>query len=117
MSNMRGSGYGYGDRNNGDQNKAYAMSFRFGNVAPAHPHSYRFQLDLVHMEKNTGIKSSYDLKNKAGMGQRGFLADYRYVPVTNVMFDFRWMHYKSLGLNQPKVEHGDQYRVQLFYYF
>lgn len=117
MSNMRGGDYGYGTKNNGDQNKAYAMSFRFGNVAPAHPHSYRFQIDLVHMEKNTGIKSSYDLKNKAGMGQRGFLMDYRYVPVTNVMFDFRWMHYKSLGLNQPKVEHGDQYRVQLYYYF
>lgn len=122
MSNMRGSKYGYvgkgeGNLKNGDQNKAYAMSFRFGNVAPAHPHSYRFQIDLVHMEKNTGIKSSYDLKNKAGNGQRGFLMDYRYVPVTNVMFDFRWMHYKSLGVNYPKVEHGDQYRVQLYYYF
>jgi hypothetical protein len=101
----------------GDQNKAYAVTFKWGTAAGAHPHSRQFQLDLIHQERYTGIKSSYDLKNKAGEGQRGFIADYRYVPVTNVMLDFRWMHYHSLGKTAVETDHANQYRVQLYYYF
>jgi hypothetical protein len=105
-------------KSDSDQNKAYALTFTWGNVVPAQAHSRRFQLDLIHQERFSGIKSSYDLKNKTGEGQRGFIADYRYVPVTNVMFDFRWMHYHTLGVSDAgSYYHGNQYRVQLYYYF
>ena len=103
-----------------DQNKAYSLTFMWGQIAPAKAHSRRFQLDLVHQERFAGIKSSYDLKNKTGSGQQGFIADYRYVPVTNVMFDFRWMHYRTLGLDTgsaSKAGTTNQYRVQIYYYF
>ena len=102
-----------------DQNKAYGLTFKWDKVMPAKAHSHQFQLDLIHQERYTGIKSSYDLKNKAGEGQRGFIADYRYVPVQNVMFDFRWMHYRSMGEKAYSSRTGaaNQYRVQLYYYF
>lgn len=102
-----------------DQNKAYALTFKWDKVMPAKAHSHQFQLDLIHQERYTGIKSSFDLKNKAGEGQRGFIADYRYVPVTNVMLDFRWMHYHSMGEKKytARTSSADQYRVQLYYYF
>ncbi len=101
------------------QNKAYALTGRWGKVVPAKAHSRQFQLDLIHQERYTGIKSSYDLKNKAGEGQRGFIADYRYVPIQNIMFDFRWMHYKSMGNKAYKegTTAANQYRFQLYYYF
>ncbi len=127
MSNMRGRADNYFDKSkgkDGDKNKAYAVTFRWGKVQPVKAHSRQFQLDLIHMEQFTGIKSTYDLKNKMGEGQQGFIADYRYVPVKNVMFDFRWMHYKTLGMNSYKASdfgksfyHGNQYRFQLYYYF
>lgn len=101
----------------GRQNKAYGISFRWGQVAAANPHSSKLQLDLLHQERYTGIKSTYDLKNKTGEGERGFILDYRYVPVQNVMFDFRWMHYHSLGKTAAKTDHANQYRVQVYYYF
>ena len=126
MSNMRGRADNEFDGSkgkDGDKNKAYAVTFKWGKVQPTKAHSRHFQLDLIHMEQFTGIKSTYDLKNKTGEGQQGFIADYRYVPVKNVMFDFRWMHYKTLGLNSQdkgagtKNYHGNQYRFQLYYYF
>ncbi|SHK54741.1 S-layer homology domain-containing protein [Selenomonas ruminantium] len=101
----------------GRQNKAYGISFRWGQVAASNPHSSKLQLDLLHQERYTGIKSTYDLKNKSGEGQRGFILDYRYVPIQNVMFDFRWMHYHSLGKTSTDMDHGNQYRVQAYYYF
>ncbi len=101
----------------GRQNTAYALSFRYGDVKASVPHSSKLQLDLIHQGRYTGIKSSYDVKNKAGQGQRGFILDYRYVPVKNIMLDFRWMHWKSLGTAAAKTETGNQYRVQLYYYF
>jgi len=125
MSNMRGRADNPFDASkgkDGDKNKAYAVTFKWGSAQPTKPHSRHFELDLVHMEQFTGIKSTYDLKNKAGEGERGFIADYRYIPVKNVMFDFRWMHYKTLGLNSQDTKgdknyHGNQYRFQLYYYF
>lgn len=105
------------DTDFGRQNKAYGISFRWGQVAASNPHSSKLQLDLLHQERYTGIKSTYDLKNKMGEGERGFILDYRYVPIQNVMFDFRWMHYHSLGKTAAKTDHGNQYRVQAYYYF
>ncbi|MCI7330793.1 MAG: hypothetical protein MR866_05030 [Selenomonadaceae bacterium] len=126
MSNMRGRADNPFDGSkgcDGDKNKAYAVTFKWGKVQPTKSHSRQFQLDLIHMEQFTGIKSTYDLKNKTGEGQQGLIADYRYIPVKNVMFDFRWMHYRTLGLNSQdkgtgsKNYHGNQYRFQLYYYF
>ena len=98
---------------------AYGLSFQWGKVSQNNPHSSQLKLDLLHAGRYTGIKSTYDLKNKADEGQHGFIIDYRYVPVKNVMFDFRWMHYKTLD-NEAKhgsMRNANQYRVQIYYYF
>ena len=98
---------------------AYGLSFQWGKVSQNNPHSSRLQLDLLHQGRYTGIKSTYDLKNKAGEGQRGFIIDYRYVPVKNIMLDFRWMHYRTMGTPVAKTDmkNANQYRVQIYYYF
>lgn len=105
----------------GGQNKAYAVSLLWNKVNAQKPHSYQFQLDLIHQERFTGIKSAFDLKNKAGEGQRGFIMDYRYVPSKNIMFDLRWMHVRSIN---PKLTSKssskyiqNQYRAQVYFYF
>ena len=104
---------------NGTGKSAYGLSFQWGKVNQNNPHSSRLQLDLLHQGRYTGIKSTYDLKNKAGEGQRGFIIDYRYVPVKNIMLDFRWMHYRTMGTPVAKTDmkNANQYRVQIYYYF
>lgn len=103
----------------GTGKSAYGISLQWGKVSQNNPHSSRLQLDLLHSGRYTGIKSTYDLKNKAGEGERGFIIDYRYVPVKNIMLDFRWMHYRSMGTPAAKTDlkNANQYRVQLYYYF
>ncbi len=103
----------------GTGKSAYGLSFQWGKVSQNNPHSSRLQLDLLHQGRYTGIKSTYDLKNKAGEGQRGFIIDYRYVPVKNVMLDFRWMHYRTMGTPVAKTDmkNANQYRVQVYFYF
>ncbi len=103
----------------GTGKSAYGLSFQWGKVNQNNPHSSRLQLDLLHQGRYTGIKSTYDLKNKAGEGQRGFIIDYRYVPVKNIMLDFRWMHYRTMGTPVAKTDmkNANQYRVQVYFYF
>lgn len=104
----------------GTGKSAYGLSLQWGKVNANNPHSSRLQLDLLHAGRYTGIKSTYDLKNKAGEGQRGFIIDYRYVPVKNIMLDFRWMHYRTIGTSDKGaygMKNANQYRVQLYYYF
>jgi hypothetical protein len=97
---------------------AYGISLQWGKVSQNNPHSSRLQLDLLHQGRYTGIKSTYDLKNKAGEGQRGFIVDYRYVPMKNIMLDFRWMHYRTIGTEYSnQMKNANQYRVQVYYYF
>jgi len=98
---------------------SYGLSLQWGKVSQNNPHSSRLQLDLLHAGRYGGIKSTYDLKNKAGEGQRGFIVDYRYVPVKNIMLDFRWMHYRTIGVTDGRslMKNANQYRVQLYYYF
>lgn len=101
----------------GGQNKAYALTAKWGNAQAGKAHSRHFELDLIHQEQYTGIKSSFDLKNKEGEGQHGLIAEYRYVPVKNVMFDWRWMHYRAINCKAASKYLGNQYRFQLYYYF
>jgi len=101
----------------GGQNKAYALTAKWGNAVAGKAHSRHFELDLIHQEQYTGIKSSFDLKNKEGEGQHGLIAEYRYVPVKNVMFDWRWMHYRAINCKADNKYIGNQYRFQLYYYF
>ena len=101
----------------GDGNKIYGLTFRWGQVKVTDPHSSRLQIDLLHADRYSSIKSSYDLRNKPGEGQRGFIIDYRYVPVKNIMLDFRWMHYKTIGSSNGDMGNANQYRVQANYYF
>ena len=107
----------YQDPTYGGQNKAYALTFNLGEAKAAIPHSRMWELDLIHQERYTGIKSAYDLKNKEGEGQHGLILEYRYVPVKNVMFDWRWMHYKAINCKAASQYTGNQYRFQLYYYF
>lgn len=100
------------------QNKGYSLTFKYGEAKGAKPHSSQVQLDFIHQERFAGIKSSYDLKNKSGEGERGFILDYRYVPITNVMFDLRWMHYKTIGMSSwDSQSFNNQFRAQLYLYF
>lgn len=122
MSNMRGGDNDWDSKSkgkDGDKNKAYALTFQWGKMNAAKPHSREFDVDLIHMEQFTGIKATYDLKNKTGEGQQGLIMRYRYAPVKNVMMDFRWMHYKTIGVNSHMKDyyHGNQYRWQMYYYF
>jgi len=98
---------------------SYGLSLQWGKVSQNNPHSSRLQIDLLHAGRYGGIKSTYDLKNKAGEGQRGFIIDYRYVPMKNIMLDFRWMHYRQIGRTDARdlMKNANQYRVQLYYYF
>lgn len=103
---------------NGTGKLSYGISLQWGKVSQNNPHSSRLQLDLLHAARYGGIKSTYDLKNKAGEGQRGFIVDYRYVPVKNIMFDFRWMHYRTIGNEYAvNMKNANQYRFQIYYYF
>ncbi|MBR3623296.1 MAG: hypothetical protein IKN43_08125 [Selenomonadaceae bacterium] len=104
---------------NGTGKLSYGLSLQWGKVSQNNPHSSRLQLDLLHAGRYGGIKSTYDLKNKAGEGQRGFIVDYRYVPVKNIMLDFRWMHYRTIGRidAREQMKNANQYRIQLYYYF
>lgn len=107
----------------GGQNKAYALSFKWGNAVAQKAHSRHFELNLIHQERYTGIKSAYDLKNSNGRGACGFIADYRYVPTKNIMFDFRWMHTRDLNPSfddkTKLIEKfiSNQYRAQVYFYF
>lgn len=94
-----------------------ALTFNLGEAKAAILHSRMWELDLIHQERYTGIKSAYDLKNKEGEGQHGLILEYRYVPVKNVMFDWRWMHYKAINCKAASQYTGNQYRFQLYYYF
>lgn len=105
------------EKGGGGQNKAYALAAKWGNAVAAKAHSRHFELDLIHQEQYTGIKSSFDLKNKESEGQHGLIAEYRYVPVKNIMFDWRWMHYRAINVSADKKYIGNQYRFQLYYYF
>jgi len=100
------------------QNKGYSLTFRYGVAKETNPNSSQLQLDLIHQERYAGIKSSYDLKNKTGEGQRGFILDYRYVPLKNIKLDLRWMHYDTIGKSKySSNEVVNQYRAQIYYYF
>ncbi len=101
----------------GGQNKAYSLAFTWGKANASKAHSRQFEFDLVHQERYSAIKGSFDLKSKPGEGQRGFIAEYRYIPVKNVMLDWRWMHPKAINCSKDSRWVGNQYRFQLYYYF
>jgi hypothetical protein len=97
-------------------NKAYTIGFKYGQEDKKVKGSNSWELDFVHLEAASYIKSTYDIKDNT-VGREGWQLIYKYVPSKNILWMTRFLHARDLnGVGNSKVTEN-WFRTQVEFFF
>ena len=106
----------YSKSNYDTQNKAYTLGVSYGNADKAKPNSSSVELDFVHLEAASYIKSTYDIKDNSN-GAEGWQLIYKYVPTKNVVWMSRFLHSRTLYGAASSKTTTNWFRTQIEFFF
>lgn len=106
----------YSKSNYDTQSKAYTAGLTYGNADKCKKGSQSVELDFVHLEAASYIKSTYDIKDNSN-GAEGWQLIYKYVPTKNVVWMSRFLHSNTLYGASSKKTTTNWFRTQIEFFF
>ena len=108
--------YARSDQDN--DNTGWNLGLSYGTANKTIRHSWNVFADYVHLERNSYIKTSFDI-NDSDNGAQGWDIGVKYIPIKNVMWTTRWLQYNTL---LPKSASAGKcttkfFRTQVEYFF
>ena len=94
------------------------LGLSYGTVDKTIKHSWNVFADSVHLERNSYIKTTFDI-NDSDCGMQGWDLGFKYVPIKNVLWTTRWLQGTTLIAKDASTGKStlNFFRTQVEYFF